>query len=108
MKKLLLTLCLTSALFGQIGCAFVTHSYATLSATELAVDSAYKAYNDLLVQGKIPIETLPKVSNSYDTFQSAMRVAILVARSNPESPASADLASAAAEVIAIINKAEGK
>ena len=96
-----LSLCLIS------GCA-TNKAYTTLAAAEQSVDAAYKAYNDLLVQGKVSTNSAPTVAKAYNNFQLTVTVATAMANGNSNAPAPTNLVSQASSVISTIYAAEGK
>lgn len=90
-----------------IGCA-TRGTYTTLASTEQAVVLAYDGYVDSVIKGQTRTNDLPIVARSFDTFQSAMRVAIDKASGNTNALVTGDLSTAAANLITTINNSKGK
>lgn len=68
-----------------LGCASMT-AYKSLGATELTVSSAYTAYTDLVIQGKVPTNDVPRVSHAFNSFQAGMSAAVIAAQFNTNAP----------------------
>lgn len=103
MNRLLSTL----AVAILIGCA-TNRTFQTLSATEQAVDIGYRAYIDLVIQGKVKTNNVPIVAHAYNDFQAAMKAAVLLSQSNTNAPASQSILDAASNILVTIAKEEGK
>lgn len=75
MKKTLIALALSLS----IACASAElNSYKVLGTTEVAVDTAMKAYADLVVAGKISQATQDKVRKDFGIYQTVMTDAKVV------------------------------
>lgn len=118
MSKTLRTLALALALCGAVTMAPVTLTgckspsaqtqvYKSLSTVATAVNSAYAAYLDLVVAGKVPTTNVASVSTSYQLFQSSLQVAVNAAQGNTNAVASQALLDAGAKVINDITLAKG-
>ena len=97
-----------AAILFLAGCA-ITQSrvaYNTLYSTHVAVDSAYLGYTTLVLKGAVPTNDVPKVADAYRKFQSAFNLAIWTCRFESNAIAPAAVASAAADVVSKIAKAE--
>lgn len=105
MKKLIPLI----ALIVIVGCATQSRNiYNTLSSLHIATSGAYNAYLDLVVQGKIPTNSVPVVSRDYTEFQSAWNVAVNAAAAGVSAPPTQPVMDLAAQVTADINTAKGK
>lgn len=57
-------------------------SVTTLWSLGKTVDTTYRAYLDLVIAGKLPTNSVPKVSQAYGTFQKAFKVGVELVASN--------------------------
>lgn len=103
MKKILSAL----AVAILVGCA-TNKTFQTLSATEQAVDIGYRAYMDLVIQGKLKTNNVPVIAHAYNDFQATMKAAVLLSQSNTNAPASQSVLDAASDILVTIAKEEGK
>jgi hypothetical protein len=55
-------------------------AYNTLASVHTAVDAAFDSYLDLVVNGKVKRDSLPRIARAYDDFQITFRAAVLTAR----------------------------
>lgn len=83
-------------------------AYNTLYSTGLAVNSAYAAYLDLVVQGKVNKESVPQVTKAYNDFQAAFSIAVTAAQMNLKAVAPQNVVDLANSVIGLINTIKGK
>jgi len=82
-------------------------TFNTISSMESGVDSAYKAYLDLVVTGKVSTNAVPSISQKYDLFQTAVRTSITVSTLSSNSPPSGALTAQAADILTSISAAKG-
>lgn len=117
-KGLLAVLAITAFTFALpvslmvVGCAKTSSQQRTtvntIASTGYTVDTAFKAYLDLVVQGQLPTNAVPEVSRSYSVFQAAYLSAITLAALNTNAPPSVDLLNAASQTMLTIDAAKGK
>ncbi len=81
-------------------------TYNTLATVGDGVDTAMKAYTDLLVAGKVDVSTLKGVAEKYTKFQTMYKAAVIVAQGNPKSTAPPNVTEAAAEFLTAAKTAE--
>ena len=91
-----------------IGCASQNATaYKTLSSIQVTTSGAYNAYLDLVVQGKVPTNSVPAVSRDYTLYQSVWNSAVAVAAAGVSAPATAPVIDAANKVVSDITIAKG-
>jgi hypothetical protein len=91
-----------------IGCATTgTTVYRTLATVQITTSSAYNAYLDLVVQGKVSTNMVPVVSRDYTAFVAVWNGAVGVAALGVQAPATAPVIDAANKVIADVAVAKG-
>lgn len=109
MKKLFALIPLIVLAFGLTACQTSPKAiaYKTLKSTADAVDSAMKAYADLVVQGQVDLTTQTKVQGIHDKYRVAMTAAVQAAQFDTSAitPASVsqlagDLSAAVAQIVA--------
>ena len=89
------------------GCATPKKSAVkTLRAVGLAVDAAYRSWNDLIVTGQLTTNSVPRVSMAYVKFQGIFSKAV-VAVQTLDSPATTEAVAEAGTVLTVIGKAKG-
>lgn len=81
--------------------------FNSLASVAYTVDSSFKGYVDLVVAGKLPTETLPKVGAAYTSFQTAFNAALAVAQFSKSSIAPQNVIDAASVVLNSISQAKG-
>jgi hypothetical protein len=107
MKKLT-SLAAALAVAVLIGCATTgTTVYRTLATVQITTSSAYNAYLDLVVQGKVSTNMVPVVSRDYTAFVAVWNGAVGVAALGVQAPATAPVIDAANKVIADVAVAKG-
>lgn len=109
MKKIffaLLLLCIPIAPIGTTGMSCKPTqqriTYNTLYSVGSAVNSAYAAYNDAVVQGKAIFS--PNVAKAYNDFQAAFAVAVQAAQLNPQAIAPQNIVDLSNAVFAAIKQ----
>lgn len=91
-----------------VGCASQSKTvYNTLASVQVTTSGAYNAYLDLVVQGKVPTNSVPVVSRDYTIFQGVWNGAVQVASLGVQAPATAPVSAASAAVLADITAAKG-
>lgn len=105
-KLITLFTCLTllGATSFLTGCAGKgkTGAYKTLKTVADTVDTAMKAFSDVVVRGDVPADTQVKVQLLHEQYRVAFRQAVQLAQFDYESAAPAQVASLAAELAALI------
>lgn len=98
-------------LCGPTGCGTLTpqqKTYATLATTGTLANSAFSAYMDLVVKGKVATNSVPAISAAYNSFQVVYGGALAVAQYNPNAVAPSNVVAQANSLVGQINLAEGK
>lgn len=98
----MLALFLCIGAVGLSGCASSpqTIAYKTLASVGNGVDSAEKAYLDLIVKGDIPTTSFVTVQKDYNTFQRDFAAALVIAEGSTNALAPASLVTESASFIA--------
>lgn len=78
-------------------------AYKTLAAVQQTVDSALKAYSEVLVAGKVDQATQIKVADAKAKYEVAFKAAVETARGNLESPTPEQVQSLADNLTTILN-----
>jgi|SRR6185369_43497 len=112
LRKLLLALLICAAPISMVslsGCHLSRQRvvFNSIATVEIAVDSTYKSYLDLVVAGKVPTTSVTKISNEYDQFQAAVRLAIVQAHGNTNAVANSLLSDTGANLINAILAMKG-
>lgn len=90
-----------------IGCASQSRTaYNTLASVQTTTTGAYNGYLNLVVQGKLPTNSVPVVSKDYNLFQATWTAAVMVAQWNTNTVAPQPVLDASAKVITDINTAK--
>lgn len=97
---------LALALALLVGCASVP-AYKTLYGVGHTTDAAVKTYFDLVVAGKVPTNSVPRISRAYGEFQTLYGVALTAAQFNPNAPADTNLVARSAALLADVAAAKG-
>ena len=106
--KTIKTLAAICAVAFLIGCATASRTvYNTLASVQVTTSGAYSAYLDLVVQGKLPTNSVPLVSKDYTIYQNVWNSAVSVAALGVNAPATQPVTDAAAKVVADITIAKG-
>lgn len=77
-------------------------AYNTIATVEQGVDASVKAYLDLVVNEKIPTNSVPRVMQAYDLVQLSVRAAIKASRGNSNAVAPVDLTTKAGDLQTLI------
>lgn len=111
MKKVKITILAMVAAFALIGATCNPNqqrvSFNSVYSAETAVNSAYSAYLDLVIAGKVPTNDVPKVSTAFNLFQKAAADATAFISTHPTNGVPLELNNAAVNVLATINVAKG-
>ena len=101
----MLLACPLAIVVTQPGCTMTQNriTYQTLYGIGKAADNAYMAYNDLVVQGKIPAASLKKVGDVWAKYRAAYNVAVDAAKLNLNEPAPQEVIDLSNSVISTIN-----
>ena len=92
-----------------IGCASQSRTiFNTLASIQATTQGAYGGYLNLVVQGKIPTNSVPTISRDYNLFQATWTAAAMIAQWNTNTVASQPVLDASAKVITDINIAKGQ
>ena len=83
-------------------------AYNSLYTVGQTVDSAYKSYLDLVVNGKVATNDVPRISGYYADFQRAYGLAVGVVATAKNVPPSPEVSSAANRILSAITQAKGK
>ena len=96
------------ALLFVIGCASASKTlYNTLSSVQVTTSGAYNAYLDLVVQGRLPTNSVPTISKDYTIFQGIWTGAVTAGALGVNTIATQPVTDAAAKVVADITIAKG-
>ena len=106
MKRLILTL----GLVALVGCAIFQSrtSYNSLATVGNAVNSAYPAYLDLVVQHQVATNSVPAVTRAYNDFQAGYALAVNAAQTNLTNATPTSVLVLYTNVMNLILTAEGK
>ncbi len=104
MKKLITALALGLLV---VGCATNRKVFNTLYTVEHTTDSAIQSYYTLVIQKKIPTNSVPRISHEYTVYQVAFRNALVVAQFDTNSLAPANVIGLSALVVEDINTVKG-
>lgn len=107
MKKpsTILSCFLLLALLYLAGCA--SAGYRAVNVVGHTTDAAVKSYFDLVLAGLVPTNDVPKISKAYDEYQSLYRIAIRVARLNPNTPPDTNLTARSRALLHAVAEAKG-
>lgn len=83
-------------------------AYNSLYTLEKATTAAYDNFIDLVIAHKVPTNDVPKVSQSFNTFQASMQVALQAARYDWTAPPPPAVSEAAAQLRTNIDAAKLK
>ena len=83
-------------------------TFNTIASLEQTVDAAYKSYLDLVIQGKISTNSVPSVGLKYNTFQSAIRMGIVMTTLSTNAPPNSAYMNMGMDVLTAINSAKGE
>jgi hypothetical protein len=90
-----------------IGCASQQKLlYNTLASVQSVTTGAFNGYLDLAVKGTIPTNSIPKISNDYNTFEQLWTAAVMVAQFNTNTVAPPVVVSASSNLLYEINVAK--
>jgi hypothetical protein len=107
--KIKLFLIGVAALVLAAGCASQSGTaYKTLDATIIGVHAGYDTYLNLVVDGKLTTNSVPKVSVAYNVFQNAANAAVIASADSLTNIPPADIQALATDVLSAITTAEGK
>ena len=101
MKTLLALICVI-----LVGCAG-NAAYKSLYSVGHAVDGSVKGYLDLVVEHKLPTNSVPKVMGIYDKFQGVYKQALKMAQYNLKSTPDTNVMAVAADVFFAVDDAKG-
>lgn len=85
-----------------------TTTYTTLAVTGNLVNTAYTAYLDLVIKGKVATNSVPVISAGYNDFQQVYGAALSIAQFNPNAVAPSNVVATANSLVSKINLAQGK
>lgn len=92
-----------------LGCATQQRLlYNTLATVQMVTTSAYSSYLDLTIQGKIPTNSVPKISADYNAFQTLWSVAVAGAQFNTNTIAPPQVVFASSNILYEIQVAKIK
>ena len=80
----------------------------TLYSVHKTVDAALDAYLDLVIAGKLPTNSVPRVTAAYGEFQTAYNANLVFVSMNTNSAAPTLVLDSAAKTIEVIKKAGDK
>ena len=106
MKNKLMVLCLIG-LLAITACANRRLTYNTLASVGLTTRAAVDSYLDLVIAKKVSAETLPRVAQTYNSFQSTYAVAIAATQLGSNAPVTTPVLESSARVILTIKEAKG-
>lgn len=109
MRNLLAIFALGLLIGIPIGCGTTPKSvaYKTLYGLEQTTVSAYDGYLQLVIQGKVRTNSVPKISRDFNQFQTAMQAAIELANHSTNALASANLVIASEGIVSSIVQEKG-
>lgn len=81
-------------------------TFNTLASVQTVTTGAYNSYLDLVIQKKLPTNSVPIVSKDYNLFQVVWGATVIVAQWNTNAPPTQPVLDAAAKVVADINTAK--
>ena len=92
-----------------VGCMSTSRTiYNTLASVEATTTGAYGGYLNLVVQGKLPTNSVPAISKDYNIFQATWTAAVMIAQWNTNAVAPQPVLDASAKVLTGINIAKGQ
>ena len=92
-----------------VGCVSQSRAtFNTLASVQTVTTGAYNTYLDLVIQHKIPTNSVPQVSKDYNFFQTVWTATVIVAQWNTNNPPTQVVMDAAQKVVNSINTAKGQ
>lgn len=81
--------------------------YNSLYSVGASVDASYKSYLDLVIQGKLATNDVPRISGYYADFQRIFAAAVAANGVNKNALPSPEVSSAASRITSAITQAKG-
>lgn len=83
-------------------------TFNTMWSLATAVDTSYKSYLDLVIAGKVPTNSVPRVSQAYANFQTDFNTAlVLVSFNTNAAPTTGLLQSSQVFTVEVTNAKQG-